>query len=160
MRFTCLILAIGGAFLSGCASETNISGNQAYPTDFKTGAIYRTRVPLIACLQHGPFETFIRAERTTDPSDVPVGSFPTGGGNYETYELLPTNSQIRITKVTRFWALFDVPSSMIIGAKMETEPHRGMEVVLDPICKTAASPTIDKGLLVRDRTVLEEIRSE
>ncbi len=144
--------------MAGCVSETNISGNQAYPTDFHAGAIYRTRVPLIACLQHGPFETFIRVERTADPNDVPAGKFPTGSGKYETYELIPKNSRIRVTKVTRFWALFDVPSSMVVGAKMETEPHKGMEVVLDPICKTASSPTIDKGLLVRDCTVLEEIK--
>jgi hypothetical protein len=92
-----------------------------------------------------------------DSDSLPPPEKPALMSPYKTYEMLPVGTQIRVVKVHRFFAYMDVGSMELIDAKMASGPHQGTDVKIDAICKTVDSPTLDKGLLVRDRDILSEM---
>jgi hypothetical protein len=148
---------VGTIALGGCFSERDISNNPEYPTDFRLNAVYRAQKSLVVHIYHGPFETALEVLSVGDASDVPESHPKTGIiRDFEIFYLLPAGTEIRITMIHRFWAEMDVGSRTVIRAEILSGTYNGLAVNIDAICHRISSPTIDKGLLVRNREILAE----
>jgi hypothetical protein len=152
-----LILGAAILILTGCVSDRDIANNPQYPSDFRENTIYYTRVPLVLGVVHRSFPASTEIEGVADSDTPPPPDKPQSLSPYKTYELLPVGTPIRIVRIHRFYAYMDVGSSMIIDAKLLSGPHQGVDVNIDSICNKVDSPTIDKGLLIRNRDILSDV---
>lgn len=154
-------LMVTAAFMAGCASEQN-SGNRESPTGFKINAVYRTNVPVVACIYHNPPANPVSGIRLLGPSDsspLPESQKVSNVWTYTTYEVFPAGTEVRVLAIRRIFADLDAGTVTEIGAQMVSGPYKGKAVDIVPICKKSSSKTSDGGLLVRDSAILEE-RSE
>jgi len=153
----CLVLILGFLGLAGCVSDRDISNDPHFPTGFKVGAVYRIVVPTAASVYHKPFGEFIMLIGPFDGRPLPRSGKPGGlVTDYQTFEVLPVGTQIRITQIRRFYAYLDVGSETTIGAIMASGPHEGMAANIDKICRNVTYPDMSNGLLVRDPSILAE----
>lgn len=144
------------AALAGCVSDRDIGNDAQYPSDFKENTIYYTEVPLVLAVYHGGFPAFTEIVGIPESDSLPPPEKPRFLSTYKTYELLPAGSQIHVGRIHRFNATVDVGSMELIDAKLASGPHAGTDVQIDAICRRVESPTLGKGLLVRNRDILSE----
>jgi hypothetical protein len=152
-------LAIGLMLLSGCVSTTDISTNSAFPTDFRLDQVYRTEIPLTIRIYHGPFSNLLQAVGPTSANPLPKPE-PPGSvwKNYQSYDVLPTGTEIQITELSIFYALVDVGKQQILGTKIKSGRYAGQSIDITKICKTVSNDELNNGfgLYVRDRDILTE----
>jgi hypothetical protein len=151
-----LIAAFGILILTGCVSDRDIANDPQYPSDFRENTVYYTRVPLILAVYHGGWPAFTEITGVADSNSLPPSEKPRFMSTYKTYEMLPVGTPIRVVGIHRFYAYLDVGSTAYVDAKLASGPHQGVDVEINAICKTVDSPTIDRGLLVRNRDILSE----
>jgi hypothetical protein len=154
LAFAKRISVIGLLLLAGCVSDRDIANDPRYPSDFRENTVYYTRVPLILAVYHGGWPAFTEITGVADSASAPPPEKPRLMSTYRTYEVLPVGTPIRVIRIHRFYAYLDVGSSANIDAKLASGPHQGVDVMIDSICKHVDSPTIDRGLLVRNRDIL------
>ena len=155
----CWILLGGAIIFSGCVSDRDIANDPQYPSDFKEDTVYYTRAPLILAVYHRGWPAFTEITGVADPnSSLPPPDKPHDISTYKTYELLPVGTQIRVTRIHRFYAYLDVGSIEFVDSKLASGPHQGTDVKIDAICKIIDSPKVDTGgLKVRNRDILSEL---
>jgi hypothetical protein len=156
MKLAKLISAVGLLFLAGCISDRDIANDSRYPSDFRENTVYYTKVPLLLAVDHGAWPAFTEITGVADSASLPPPEKPRLMGTYKTFEILPVGTPIRVVRIHRFYAM-DVGSIAYIDAKLVSGAHKGVDVKIDAICQVVDSPTIDRGLLVRDRDLLSEI---
>ena len=150
-------LIVSVLFLGGCVSDRDIAKDPRYPSDFRENTVYYTKVPLILAVYHRGWPAFTEITGVAgSDSSVPPPEKPDLISPYRTYEILPVGTQIRVTRIHRFYAYLDVGSMELIDAKMASGSHQGTDVKIDAICRSIDSPTLDKGLLVRKPDILSE----
>ena len=148
---TILLLAI---FFGGCVTHRNIPADSKYPSDYLLGAVYRTKLDLVANRTGTPWFLL-------PPTDYPrlteIQAMP--NRSRWKYVVVPENTHIQIAE-------FDLEKNMEngivvwINGRVLGGPLAGHKLNLSFISRAAGQSFVKADLLMVDTNFIEQILSK